>query len=242
MYRVLLITALSMIVSIAAEAQKKNKSRYQNIENISAESFGVWKANALKKTKRVFIPRTSIHFKTTTNASVVYGKGTKATTVGAWANLQGISEETRQALTNEFYDYLTSEVKKLGIEIVAYDDFLSASGYAKFADKQIDRDLGNKSFGINEIYTYKNGPHTKPLGGNIGIWGATSKICKELDANAMIVDVTLDFTRFEINFKKDKKDEIFVFSTHTCVFFIGINRPSRWIDSRKWLWRKSNQK
>jgi len=204
MFRFIIIACLISGISFSANAQKKKKAKYLQVEELNAESFSVWKGKTLAKTKRICIPRTSIHFKTTTNESTTFGRGTNSTTVGAWANVQGVSDETRQALVDEFYEYLVKGIEGLGIEVVPYEQVLASPAFVKFSDKQVDRVLSNKKYGVNQIFTYKNGPHTKSIVGNPGIWNASKKVAKDLEANFMMVDVTLDFTRFSINFKKDK--------------------------------------
>jgi hypothetical protein len=207
----LMITYVLIMASIIAFSQKgSNMENAVTIENInSKKDIKVDGKSIIKKSKNATLAKVAIHFKVITNGKSYIDKKAfstdNATESVTWAVLKGVSEETMQEITDSFYVYLNEQLnKKLNLPTLSWNQVEQAKAFQKINDKQIDKYYDSKKDGAFVIKTANNGPHTRPIVGNPGTWGAYTKLSKELKTNPILIDIIIDFAQFDIELYKHR--------------------------------------
>ncbi len=195
------ITLLAVIISTAVFAGKKN-SGPQPFD--TSKDFDVAGKSILKKSETAAITKLALHFKTISKASESVGKGQNKTYATAYAILEGVEEQVFQEITDEFAQSFSKKLEGLGISMIGWDKVKATENFEKMKAKQIDREFKSNTTGFEEIYTANNGPYTKQVVGNPGIWGTYAKIGKELGkgTNTIALDIIIDFASFDIDLKR----------------------------------------
>ncbi|MCC5918999.1 MAG: hypothetical protein JJU02_16915 [Cryomorphaceae bacterium] len=156
-----------------------------------------------KKCKRVAIAKSALHFKVISNGKAIVGKGmSEREGSTSWAILEGISEALMQELADAYYDMLSDKLKAKGFEVVPWESVKNSKAITKLSDNE--REWSSKSTGAAQIFTAHNGPHTKPIMGNIGTWRQFGKMAKELDAFPLFTDLIIDFAVFDMNLHRKR--------------------------------------
>lgn len=191
------LTTFLALLTVAIFAQK-------SVEDIDLKKdFDVSGKGIIKKATHIAPVKVAVHFKTISNGKASIGKGQNRTSSTAWAILDGVSEATMQEITDEFAASLNQKLSDLGLSIIEWNKITAAKNYAKVTEKQREKYWDNKNEGALIIKTANDGPHTKQVIGNPGIWGALAKVGKDVGANSLVMDVVVDFANFNIKMKRD---------------------------------------
>lgn len=203
----LAVVALALTLVLNVNAQKvKGKSNHKDGTQLDLKKdFRVDGKGVAKKAKSVALVKVAVQFKSITKESVSIGKGQHVTSSHAYAILDGVSDATRQEIVNEFSASFSKKLETLGLSIKEWNTVTSSEKWIKVTDKQIKKTYQNKNEGLFEVFTANNGPHTKQVVGNPGIWGAYAKVGKDIEAKPITIDVIVDFASFNIDMKKSSK-------------------------------------
>lgn len=192
------ILAVACLITIGTVNAQKS------IENIDMKKdFEVTAKGLIKKSETIVPVKVAIHFKTITNGKATVGKGQNRTSSTAWAILNGVSEETMQAIADEFATSLNNKLKDINLSIVDYEKVESTKIFPKIEEKQLKKYWDNKNEGAITIKTANGAPHNNQVVGNPGIWMSYAKLGKELKANPVTMDIVVDFANFNIKMKRN---------------------------------------
>lgn len=193
-----------MTISLSAQT-RGTIEQHKSVDEINyKKDFDVAGKALIKKCQTAAIAKLALHFKTITNGKASVGKGQNRTTSVTWAMLDGVSEETMQEIADEFYVYVNQKLEsELNIKTIGWDQVVAQEKeYSNIQDKQIDKFWDNKNEGAIVVKTANDGPHTKQIVGNPGIWGAYAKLGKALKANPITIDLVIDFAKFDIELSR----------------------------------------
>jgi hypothetical protein len=158
-----------------------------------------------KKGEAVALYKTALHFKVISSGTAMVGRGMQERNFAtAWAMLSGIEDAHMQEITDAYYEMLRGKLIKMGIKVIDFETISKASAFEKLSDKDSRREWSSKSTGAAQIYTAFDGPLTPPVEGNISNWSKLGKLSKELKADAMFVDLIIDFAVFDIDFHRKR--------------------------------------
>ena len=158
-----------------------------------------------KKGDAVALFKTALHFKVISSGTAMVGKGMQERNFAtSWAMLSGIEDAQMQEITDAYYEMLKNKLTKMGIKVVDYETISKSKAFGNLSDKDSRREWSSKSTGAAQIYTAFNGPLTPPVEGNISNWSKLGKLSKELKADAMFVDLVIDFAVFDIDFHRKR--------------------------------------
>lgn len=176
-------------------------------ENIDYKKDFFWeKSRWLRKSEKKAIQcKTALHFKVVSKATEIAGKGmdnrASATT---YAILDGVSEETMQEISDQYYLILQKKLKEIGFTMLPFDNVKKHKVYEKMVNKEKNRTHVEKSRGAALTFTAYNGPNGKYHEGNIAYWSFYKKIAKANKALVINSDVIVEFANFDIDLKKTR--------------------------------------
>jgi hypothetical protein len=199
--------SLLILLFFAISISFVNAQEYILPEDIDYKKhFFFGKAGWLRKTDKTAVQcKTALHFKLVSKATAMAGKGMDSRAFAtSYAILQGVSEETMQQITDEYYMILQRKLQEAGFKMVPFEKVKQSSVYDKMVEKEKDRTYSNKSRGAALTFTAYNGPNGKYQDGNIGYWGLYKKLSKETKAVVINAEVIIEFANFDINLKKSR--------------------------------------
>jgi len=194
--------ALAVVLNVNAQKQKGQEKHKNATELDLKKDIKVTSKGVVKKSKGMALAKVALEFKTISKNSVYIGKGQKTSKSSAYAILGGVSEATMQSIADEFAASFTKKLEALNIPVKDWSTITSSEKWEKVTSKQIDKIYQKQEEGLMEIFTANNGPHTKQVVGNMGIWGAYAKLGKDIGANPVTLDVVIDFANFNMSLKK----------------------------------------
>lgn len=172
-----------------------------------AQSFlDIDNAKALAGVRRVAIPCFRVEFATENSAKAQSSGTAGATAVKADITLTGVTDETRQAITDALYDQFVAALTAAGIEVLPYDTLKADPQYQSLGKRllatphPVGTGLGKSVFvGPRGAPTYtSNDDKHLSLGAMMGGFGAQPQniepqIAKSLDAAVLRVNLAVQF-------------------------------------------------
>jgi hypothetical protein len=163
-------------------------------------------AKALAGLRRVAIPCFRVEFATENSAKAQSSGTMGATAVKADIKLTGVTDETRQAITNRLYDQLVGALTAAGLEVVPYDTLKDDPQYKSLGNRllatphPVGTQLGKSVFvGPMGAPTYtSNDDKHLGLGAQLGGFGPQTQniepqIARSLDAAVLRVTMAVQF-------------------------------------------------
>ena len=194
----LIIAAALLIQPTGILAQSYEKIADDTIKYVKAGTFG--KPDVIKKTQKMAIGQVRVHYKTVTSRTAARGDNAADVTV----YLDGdITTGDLQQLTDGFYNTLSRELTKLGIESVPFDAVKATDYYADRQRSQseekgadFDGKAGQAWVSINAFdgpVLYRWRPMGTPELVGYGQSKKLNKTTESIDASLMMIDVVVDF-------------------------------------------------
>lgn len=210
--RKLYILFLSLGISICALAQKRDIERSRSgetgksITQLDLKKDFNTQVKILKKEKQLVLLKGAVHFKVIDQGVALVGKGQRRTSDVSYAILEGVSDDTRKEIVEEFNAMLIQKLEGAGFSFTNPDNLESSNKYAMLVEKQMEKTRSSKGVGAYQIETVEDKPLFKPPGGNVTVWNGMIKLSKEVEAPLISYDVIIDFARFDIEASRWKTD------------------------------------
>ncbi|MCS5490087.1 hypothetical protein [Algoriphagus limi] len=159
----------------------------------------------IKNSTKAGLVKGSIHFKDITSGAVLLGKGQGRETVTAWAVLEGVSDQTRQEIADEFAASFQEKLASIGgLELTESAAFKSTPTYAKNSEKASKTEDNGKLIGQVKVKTADGMAYNRF--DFVFTPGPYSKIAKESGSDVYSYDIIVDFARFDIEATRWKTD------------------------------------
>jgi hypothetical protein len=201
------LLSLALVVSGVAFAKDEPVFDPGAAPNALAQTFlKVDKPKALADLRRVAIANFRVEFAVENSA-----KGSSSGTMGASAvkadiKLTGVTDETRQAITNSLYDSFVADLAAAGVEVIAYETLQANKQYQSLGKRllasphPVGTQIGKSVFVGPRgapVYTTNDDKHLS-VGALMGGFGAQPQniepqIAKALDAAVLRVNLAVQF-------------------------------------------------
>lgn len=206
MRKLLILTLLFLSSQCIAQKPKVDKPAFKF-------EGGVQKLDkkVLKEAKPTALVLTAVRF----NTSIMHhdAEGDKAFSKSrvdayTWANLQGLSDQDFQEITDEFHDYLQTKLSAAGFSEVPWIDIEQNASYKKDSEKQEERKVSFKDGSAYAVYTGKNRAFFKPGPAPM------SKMSRTMKCNVMAVGVEVNFADLGLAIERSYSESSWEDATH----------------------------
>lgn len=203
----LLITAFILSLGVIAQdnAQARGGQSFSSFNDFNPKKdFYCGWDKAIKKSASAGLLSGSLHFKDITSGSVLLGKGQRRESVVAWAVLEGITDQTRQEIADEFAGMFKKKMESAGIASISEENLKNSKSYPKLVEGANKTEDSGKLIGSVKIKSADQAPYNRynPL----KTPGLYSKIAKDAAADVYTYDIVIDFARFDIQASRWKSD------------------------------------
>lgn len=205
------ITLLLFIVNVQA-LKAQTKTQAESIDFTAGGTFG--KVKALANPPRIALAQLNVTFKQISTKAVThrekkmggfgkqYGKAATASVTSYLETSDGeLAPADYQEVVNHFYAYFQQQLKKNGIDTVAWSKISKSEFYQSQAEKNKGEEKEENEAQVS--YLANNGTMLFGTGLFSG-WGflkmkKAGKLCEELDATLGCLNVTVDFAQLDVN-------------------------------------------